>query len=748
MMNTPFLPRSVTFLIVFAFLFFKSGITQNLNDYGFDPWLTPKVYINNEILSNAWAGGLNNVQLGEIDLNMDGRNDLVAFERHGNKLMPFVFNQLRSTNASSQYIFDPSYRRYFPSIRNTFQMHDYNGDLLPDIFTYTTGGIMVYRNISSQELKFEKAVNQFIRSLQGNVFTNLLVTDVDYPAIYDLDLDGDLDILTFSGLGSFVDLHKNMSMETYGSADSLLFHKVDYCWGQFAENDESNELLLDTCVNFLKNTLSLQNDRHTGSTLNVMDINGDNRVDLMLGDVDFMNIQALINDGDGISAHMTQVIDSFPANSPVNLVSFPSMQQIDAYNDGIRDLILSPFTPSLIKSSGQNSVWQYEIRDGGNLTKVTESFLQETMIDRGIGAYPVFRDVNDDQLIDLVVGNYGMIDSSYYDVNGILKCNYVASLAFYINNGTATEPSFRLVSEDLGNLSQLNTIGIKADFSDLNNDGKSDMIVGTGDGKLRIYFKTGMMNDVPVFGVPVEINTKSGGAFQTPTIEDIDNDGLKDIVSGNIHGKLSYFKNTGSLNAPEFSFVTHDFGSVNVTDPLQSYTGYSVPFIFRSKSGNLRMVVGSESGKLFYYPALPATPTERISPKDDVFITIKEGFRTSVCISDINNDSYLDMVVGNYAGGVNLFKGVPPGPSGIGNFTKAQQLEMYPNPAVDEVIIILPETGKWEVYCYDIFGQLVAEDFLKSGKNRISLNKMRSGLYLIVASQSNILLTGKLTIIR
>jgi hypothetical protein len=41
-----------------------------------------------------------------------------------------------------------------------------------------------------------------------------LVTNVDYPAIFDIDNDGDLDILTFWGLGSFMELHQNMSVET------------------------------------------------------------------------------------------------------------------------------------------------------------------------------------------------------------------------------------------------------------------------------------------------------------------------------------------------------------------------------------------------------------------------------------------------------------------------------------------------------------------------------------------------------
>lgn len=723
---------------------------QVLNDFGFEAWFSAPVVENNTALSNAWAGGLNNVQFGEIDLNRDGLNDLMVFDRHGNKLMPFIFDsEVSYKQRSAQYLYDPSYRKYFPALFHTMQLHDYNNDQLPDIFTYTTGGIMVYKNATQQEIKFEKAVDQFIRSLQGNVYTNLLVTNVDYPAIYDLDSDGDLDILTFWGLGAFMELHKNMSMETYGTADSLLYHKVDFCWGKFAESAESNQLILDTCINISNPLRDIQNDRHTGSTMNVMDINNDDIIDLMLGDVDFMNIQALINEGSGINASMTQVIDSFPLVSPVNLASFPSMQQIDAYNDGIKDLIVSPFDPSLIKSAGLNSVWQYSIgTDDGEITMITESFLQETMIDRGLGAYPVFRDVNNDQLTDLAIGNFGKLESTFYDLNGQLKCNYVASVAYYINNGNSTQPSFELVTDDLGELSQLKTTGLKTDFADLNNDALSDMIVGTGDGKLMIFYKTGTINEVPQFNNPVFINTSNAGTFLTPTVEDVDGDGLKDIISGNRTGRLSYYRNVGSLSSPEYQFITHNYGMVNVTDSSQSYTGYSTPHLFRNKQGKVQLVVGSESGTLFYFPALSSDPFKKIFSKEDVFKNIKEGIRNSVCINDINNDTYPDMVIGNYSGGVNLYKGTLPEPAGIEDNQEIPQLGLFPNPASSEVKIILPGQGKWLVAFYDIYGRIVNSKEVSSGQNVFDVNKMRSGLYIVVASHKNILLSAKLTIIR
>ena len=53
----------------------------------------------------------------------------------------------------------------------------------------------------------------------------------------DVDNDGDVDILTFSVLGTFIYYYKNHSMENHGVPDSLDYKLQDHCWGKFHEND-------------------------------------------------------------------------------------------------------------------------------------------------------------------------------------------------------------------------------------------------------------------------------------------------------------------------------------------------------------------------------------------------------------------------------------------------------------------------------------------------------------------------------
>ena len=246
-----------------------------------------------------FTGGLNACQFGSMDLNADGIKDLVVFDRQGYRILPFINEGIAS---QVSYTYHPEYASYFPAIEHWMQLVDYNNDGKEDIFTYTTGGIKVYRNDSRSGLVFTQVSKPYLVSLQGSTLTNIFVTYADFPAIVDVDNDGDKDILTFWGLGSFIEWHKNLSEETYGNADSLVFEKVSDCWGRFAEGAENNTIKLDTCPEYkasreIAGTLKDSGPKHTGSTLLVSDFNNDGLYDLALGDVEYPALVWLNNGG-------------------------------------------------------------------------------------------------------------------------------------------------------------------------------------------------------------------------------------------------------------------------------------------------------------------------------------------------------------------------------------------------------------------------------------------------------------------
>ena len=68
----------------------------------------------------------------------------------------------------------------------------------------------------------------------GTSNINIYVSAVDIPAISDIDSDGDLDILTFSILGGFVEYHKNVNGNNF-KLRSIIFELKVGCWEIFTK---------------------------------------------------------------------------------------------------------------------------------------------------------------------------------------------------------------------------------------------------------------------------------------------------------------------------------------------------------------------------------------------------------------------------------------------------------------------------------------------------------------------------------
>jgi len=639
------------------------------------------------VLPAPWAGGLNACQFGRMDVDGDGKKDLLVFDRHGNRLSCFL-NQ--GNTGEIHYVFDNTYTKNFPRLTDWVVFADYDGDGREDIFTYSKGwaGMKVYRNISAEQIEFELVVSPYLTSWQGGGEVNLLATNADYPAIVDLDGDGDLDILTFGVLGTFIEKHRNLSVERFGHRDSLVFEKTESCWGRVAESEENNAMYLDTCL-FGKSLIINGDYRHRGATLAVRDLTGNGLPDLLLADVDYPNLVLLKNGGTPENALMVSQETDFPENAPIQLFSMPVPFFTDINNDGVDDLLVSPFDPNPMSCEGQNSVWLY-LNMGTNqhpdFQLYTKSFLQDQMIDVGTGAYPVFADVDGDGLTDLVIGSIGDMDTTYY-TNGVLQIHRTARLVLYKNVGTRQKPVFQLYDRDFGGLSALKTMGLVPTFGDLNGDGRLEMLVGTAEGSL-LYFDAD-------FNLVDDDFLHFDKAWSAPCLFDVDTDGVLDLVVGDESGKLSYYQSFRQGGETQFSIVTDNWGGVDVCDHTASYFGYSVPSLF-CKGDEVMLMVGSEQGKVFLFSGL-------YNNIDAIFSDVSNrwgeyvcdfencfGLRSAAALADLNADGNLEMVVGNFGGGLELLNGniaVNQGVDENGPSTPSTgsgsegTFRVYPNPA-------------------------------------------------------------------
>ena len=677
------------------------------------------VYESNTKYKSPWVGGMNSVQFNEIDLNLDGVNDLITFDRSGNKLNTFI-------KKNNEYIFAPKFRKNFPKIKDWCLTADYNCDGKLDLFTYSTGGIAVYLNVSSTDLEFSLETSLLL-SNYGSSNLNIFVSPVDIPAITDVDYDGDLDILTFSILGGFIEYHRNLSIEQNGNCDSLIFNFEDACWGDCYEGLNSYVL---NCTNCQCAPLTNQNFKqpHAGSTILAIDIDNDNDKDLILGDILYNNLNLLINGGNNQNALITSVDSIFPKNylstSQVDLPMFPAAFYIDVNNDNIKDLVVSPNSTTLSGTENKQSSWLY-INSGTNtqldLSLSTKDFLQSEMIDLGDGSYPSFFDYNLDGLMDLVVGNYG-----YHNTGN----DPTSSLALFENIGTNTSPSFNLVDRNWQNISSINlninlvkpALNLYPCFGDLDGDNDKDMIIGDADGKLHFFDNDGYvpanfsLSSPKVFQIDI-------GSFATPFIYDVNKDGLNDLIVGEQIGTINYFPNRGTINSAIFDTIIENFGNVDIEDSVIS-TGYSSPKIIDINNDRY-LVSGSFSGNLYAFEINSIDSS--FAPIDIGLNNLWDGSITAVDFTDLNNDFKLDVIVGNKSGGLTYYNS----DSLLTNTNNLlnNELILYPNPTKNNITIVSNLLGNVELY--NTHGKLILKKTKSSDKLRISLKNISNGIYYL-----------------
>ena len=608
---------------------------------------------------------MNACQFGRMDLDQDGKKDLLVFDRHGDRLLCYLN---KGAGGEIRYEYASEYVKAFPKLNGWAEFADYDGDGKEDIFAYSKGwaGIKVYRNVSNQDgLGFVAVVEPYLTSYQGGGEVNILATDADYPAIVDLDGDGDLDLLTFGVMGTFIEKHQNFSMERYGNRDSLVFERTDQCWGRVGESEENNVMYLDTCLLGYGLTVDKDDFRHRGATVAVRDVNGDGLLDLLLADVDYPGLTLLTNGGDVMNALMVSQTDAFPSSYSVNLPSMPVPFFTDINNDGIDDLLVSPFDPNPMTSAGLESVWLYlnhGTNDYPDFQLYNKSFLQDWMIDVGKGAYPVIKDWDDDGLMDLMIRDFE------------------GRITVFRNVGTAQQPVFEQISLD----------------------GKTNW-------SAQCYY-------------------------------DVDRDGLVDLVEGNVNGRLTFYQ--GIENG--FELITDFWGEVDVRDYQTSYYGYSVPALFNYHD-ELLLCVGSEQGKLFLYRVSDDAAFEEVEYLwAEICPDLPESFgmHSAAALADLNGDGLLDIVVGNFGGGLQLFNAsIPVNNLGISEQQDDMEVLIFPNPVSSQLHIMLsgtswreetakrPDSG--QIVVMDVFGRLVLEQEITVPETIVDISSLPSGVYLL-----------------
>lgn len=743
---------------------------------------------NNDTMLHPFTGGMNCPQFFNMDLNRDGVKDIVIFDRSmystGHKLMTFLW-------IGNRFVYAPQYESRFPEMQDWVKLFDNNGDGKEEIFTEVSkeknqlsdtskipypNGLRIFKNISDTGgLKFKLINNQILDT--GRWYPSgqyppipVGVTRTDIAAFEDLDGDGDIDILGFNSsmLALAPYYYENWTINPQGikyNPDTVIYIFRDDCWGYmlYDVNSGKNMFRLNQPKDVNNCYVLYKQKKHAGTTLSMIDLNGDGIKDLIYGDIGFDNLVALVNGRKQNSLGRDSIVSqdtSFPSNTtPARFTNQPAAYYVDIDNDNKKELLVSTNNPSSAKSA--NNVWVY--KNTGTVTTPVFSYqgnnfiINNESVDLGTRSVPVVVDIDKDGDKDLIVATNGDYAQTM---------NYNDRLVLYKNiSSDSTKPVLILADTNFLMLSKDTPVqNIHPSFGDLNGDGKDDLIIGDANGYLLYYINQSSGTNYSFILQSRKYANIAVRGYAAPQLVDLNRDGKLDLVIGNKQGTVQYFVNTGTKTVPQFASVPtiDSLGGVFVnkiaylamgyTD--SSKTGYATPFVYDlDNDGNYEMMVGSESGYLYLYTNVTANAGAKFNTYKYLFdqdayrfgtdsmkqfdYNLNFGARTAPCITDMDGDGKPDVFMGNIRGGLNFFSSKKEHQLSTGETLSQQvpKIMLYPNPAQQFVNITsenMNEDIKIEIF--NEVGKLIDTGVMSKyhSVKTISTADYGSGLYFIV----------------
>ena len=699
----------LAFFIVLVSMMLGATIVNAQLQYVFD--VSIPVEQNGAQLKTPFASGLNTAQYHHLDINNDGVQDLVIFDRSAQRILTYLAD-------AAQYIYSPQYEQYFPEdVQHWMVLQDYNCDGKADLFTSSLFGMSLYKNTSTENHPTWELVHETVFTEGSNGQINLQVSSLDFPGIQDVDGDGDLDILVYDfASGGGVHFHQNMSIERTGTCDIDLV-RVTRRYGDFEEC---------TCEDYIFGTEVCPTGGRTehsgGKTILSYDVDEDGLQDVIIGQEYCTKCGFLLNEGTLSVAQMTSVSFGFPNTTNPISINFPAVFALDLDFDGKKDLVASPNS-----YTGDGSVdykesnWLYK-QQNGSYSLAEKNVLQGEMIDVGHKASPAFGDIDHDGDEDMMIGS---------GITGV-----GATIWWYENVGTITNPGFKMRNSDMLGMASLGYASVGLQMTDMNTDGWIDMVAKidvSGIIETRIYWHSGNILIPYTESDNILVAMPSLAVWDAPYFYDTDQDGKAELFIGRAEGSLHYYRNVGSLDNPIWEVIS------------ESYLGIDDDFRARNlhlsigdldNDGFSELLAYDDSRLLKAYTNFLHNPVEETNLVIDSLTQTSYnhhfGVNSYPVITNLYGTTTPSIALGTIQGGVSMIRSSDVVLKPI---KLAIAISLYPNPVTNNSELSILSNQNVDIRILSNTGQLI-EDNLNAVKGEpleLMVGGLRAGLYIIQA---------------
>jgi len=527
-----------------------------------------------------FLGGFEHPRPQLIDIDGDGVNDLFIQE---------TSNDLEFYQRSENGWRLTADRYQGLDIGEWYRFVDVDGDGLFDLFAESPlSDIRYFRNVGTRTAPRFAVAADTLRDVQGQA---IYADRQNIAQFADIDCNGKLDMM----LGRVDGTITRYEMAGLDSNRAPRFQLS-------TERFEDIQIIGQR-----------QPSRHGANTMAVFDVDADGDPDILWGDFFEPGLLWLRNEGTCAHFDFHGERIPFPPGVPLETSGYNAPAAGDLNGDGRLDLVVGvlggAFNPNKTSTANLYQLDQTAL----NAWKIVTARVLDG-IDVGAESIPAFGDIDGDGDQDLVVGTKIEPDNPR-----------TGGLYWFENVGTPTAPAVRL----RGHLTVLPAFHLAPALGDLDGDGLPDLVLGQFQDPIAWYHNSGIGAAGRFELVDSAVVRLPRGSNGVPELHDIDRDGDLDLFVGDAAGRVAFFRNDGSRQAPKFVLASEDYLGTRVGRR-------AVPRFLDGK-----LIVGTERGGL------------------DSTLGIRLPVYAAPAFTNVRGSS-IDVFVGGAGGGLQYFQGFPP----------------------------------------------------------------------------------------